>query len=109
LIALTIVFATSFGGVPISVIILTPETTLVVMSLYTVSNSDFLAIFIFFIKFVFITPGSIMITSTPNGANSNLKDSLNPSNANLELMYAGDAGNPIRPTTELMFTIVPDP
>jgi len=24
-------------------------------------------------------------------------------------MYAGDAGNPIRPTTELIFTIVPEP
>ena len=56
-----------------------------------------------------MTPGSIITTLTPNGASSNLKDSLSPSKANLELMYAGDAGNPIRPTTELTFTIVPEP
>ena len=56
-----------------------------------------------------ITPGSIIITFTPNGPSSYLSDSERPSIANFELTYAVDAGNPILPATELMFTIFPEP
>ena len=60
------------------------------------------------IKFVFITPGSIIMILIPKGDSSYLIDSLNPSSANFELMYAGETGKPILPATELTFTTIPD-
>src|SRR3990167_8545585 len=108
LIAFKIVVATSDGGVPNSAIIFIPMITFSVISLYGESGFGS-AIFIDEKKFVLITPGSIMMVFTPNCPNSYLNDSDNPSNANFELMYAGDPGKPILPATELTFTIIPDP
>jgi hypothetical protein len=65
------------------------------------------AVFKFSIKFVFITPGSIKIILIPNSFNSYLIDSDNSSNANLVATYAELTGNPILPTKELTFIIVP--
>src|SRR5579885_2453886 len=59
-------------------------------------------------RLVLTTPGSIIMVLIPKGASSYLIDSLRPSSANFELMYAGVTGNPILPATELMFTMIPD-
>ena len=59
------VLATSLGSVPNSAIILTPEMTLSVISLYGESGFG-CTIFIDSKKFVLITPGSIIMTFTPN-------------------------------------------
>ena len=71
-------------------------------------SNDFFDITLFFLKFVLITPGSIITTLMPNGSNSYDIDSLRPSKANLLLTYADIPGKPIRPAPELIFTIVPD-
>src|SRR6185437_14166386 len=104
--ALTMVLATSCGGVPISDIINSPFITFSVISLY--GESCFVVFFIVANKFVLMTPGSMIIVLIPNGINSYRIDSLKPSNANLALMYPGVTGKPILPATELTFTIVPD-
>ena len=64
--------------------------------------------FVDVIKFVFVTPGSMIMVLIPNGESSYLIDSLNPSIANFELIYAGETGKPIFPATELTFTMIPD-
>src|ERR671921_198337 len=71
-------------------------------------SNDFFDMTLFFLKFVLITPGSIITTLIPNGSNSYDIDSLRPSKANLLLTYADMPGKPIRPAPELTFTIVPD-
>src|SRR5919106_1981943 len=72
------------------------------------SSNDFFDITAFFLKFVLITPGSIITILIPNGSNSYDIDSLRPSKANLLLTYADIPGKPISPAPELTFTIVPD-
>src|SRR6476660_7056912 len=90
------VTASSLGEEPFSNLGLNAEILFLVISVYGKSALLVLAlpfsdaitclpIFMFLIKLVFITPGSISTTYIPNSCTSYFKDSLRPSKAYLEL------------------------
>ena len=57
----------------------------------------------------FVTPGSMIATRMPNGASSWASPSLNPSNAHFDVTYGDWASAAMRPVTEVMLTIAPEP
>ena len=56
-----------------------------------------------------VMPGSTIATRTPNAATSIASSSLIPSNAHFAATYGAWAIAPMRPVTDVTFTIVPEP
>ena len=56
-----------------------------------------------------VTPGSMIATRIPNGANSCAICSLTPSSAHFDATYGAWPIAPIRPATDVTLTIVPEP